>query len=180
MTDTSEPASKYRFCPRCGKALVTRAVEAPQNESKPPPLRRACDDPACGFVHYDNPLPVVAAIVEHPDGVLLVRNHGWPEKMFGLVTGFLERDESPEEGVLRELHEELGLTGEVVSLVGAYAFTQRNELLVSYHVRASGTVTLGPEIAAFKAVKIEKLRPWPFGTGMAVRDWLRGRGIAVE
>ena len=30
-------------------------------------------------------------IVEHPDGVLLVRNHGWPEKMFGLVTGFLER-----------------------------------------------------------------------------------------
>lgn len=129
------------------------------------------------FVFWNNPLPVVAAIVqmgpgEHEGEVVLVRNHGWPEKMFGLVTGFLEKGESPEQGVLRELREELGLEGEVVRLVGVYSFEQRNELIVAYHVRAHGTIALGEEIAQVKSVPREKLRPWPFGTGLAVKDWL--------
>ncbi len=36
------------------------------------------------------PIPVVAAIVELDGMVILARNRLWPEKMFGLVTGFLE------------------------------------------------------------------------------------------
>ena len=36
-------------------------------------------------------------------------DHGWPEKWFGLVSGFLERGETPEEGMRRELAEELAL-----------------------------------------------------------------------
>jgi len=38
--------------------------------------------------------PVVAAIIEHEGQVLLARGKNWPEKMFALVTGFLEADES--------------------------------------------------------------------------------------
>ncbi len=131
-----------------------------------------CPAEGCGFVFYDNPLPVVAAIVEHDDGVLLVRNHGWPEKMFGLVTGFLEKGESPEAATLRELEEELGLKGEIVGLIGVYPFQQRNEVIIAYHVRAHGTVKLGDELAQYKAIAKQKLRPWPFGTGLAVSDWL--------
>ena len=133
-------------------------------------VRLCC--PKDGWVFWDNPLPVVAAIVEHEGSVILVRNQGWPEKMFGLMTGFLEKGESPEQGVLRELREELGLDGEVVRLIGVYPFEQRNELIVAYHVRAHGTLALGDEIAECKAVAREKLRPWAFGTGLAVRDWL--------
>lgn len=135
-------------------------------------LRLCC--PNDDWVFWDNPLPVVAAIVEHEGSVLLVRNQGWPAKMFGLMTGFLEKGESPEQGVLRELQEELGLQGEVVRLIGVYPFDQRNELIVAYHVRAHGPIALGDEIAECKAVAREKLRPWPFGTGLAVRDWLAG------
>lgn len=149
-------------CLRCGVALVDRH----DGER----TRRTC--PACGWVFYDNPLPVVAAIVEHEGAVILVRNHGWPEKMFALVTGFLERDETPEAGVLREVREELGLEGEVVSLIGVYDFTMRNELIVAFHVRATGTIVLGAELADHRRVAKEKLRPWPLGTGLAVRDWL--------
>jgi NADH pyrophosphatase NudC (nudix superfamily) len=127
-------------------------------------------------VHYGNPTPVVAAIVEHPDGVLLARNKGWPDGMFGLVTGYLEAGETPEAGVLREVQEELGLAAEIVSLVAVHAFELKNELLVTYHVRAEGEVQLGDELAAYKVVPEAKLRPWPVGTGHAVRDWLRGRG----
>lgn len=152
------------FCPRCARPLVPR--EAAGRE------RPACPDTGCGFVAYDNPLPVVAGIVEHEGAVLLVRNATWPEKLFGLVTGFLERGESPEAGMLRELREELGLQGEIVRLVGVYPFLAMNELIVAYHVRARGTVVLGAELAGFKRIPREKLRPWEFGTGLAVRDWL--------
>jgi NAD+ diphosphatase len=160
-----------RFCLRCGGALQPHEEEGR--------TRLRCE--ACSWVHYGNPTPVVAAIVEHrlegesEASVVLVRNHGWPEKWFGLVTGFLEANETPGEGVLRELKEELGLDGTVVSLVGVYAFPQRNELIVAYHVRATGEIVRGAELADHKRVPIEKVRPWPFGTGEALKDWLDRR-----
>lgn len=157
-----------KYCPRCARPLVTR-----EDGGRP---RSACPDADCGFVFYDNPLPVVAALVEHQGQVLLIRNRGWPEKWFGLVAGFLERGESPSDGVLRELKEELGLDAEVVRLIGVYAFPERNELIVAYHLRGTGEVKLGEEIAEMRAVAPEKLRPWPFGTGQAVADWLAARG----
>ncbi len=156
-----------RFCLRCGAPLV---VEERAGRARP-----LCRAAGCGFVHWGNPTPVVAAVVEHDDGVVLVRAKGWPERLFGLVTGFLEADESPEEGVLREVREELGLHGRVASLIGVYAFPQRNELLVAFHVRASGVVELGEELIGHRLIPPDKLRPWPFGTGLAVRDWLARR-----
>lgn len=157
----------YRFCPRCGTALEARVLHGR--------ARPACPREGCGFVHWGNPTPVVAAIVEHDGAVLLARGRGWPDKMFGLVTGFLEAAETAEAGVLREVKEELGLDGEVVSLVGVYPFELRNELIVAFHVRATGEVTLSDELEAVKRLAPEKLRAWPFGTGLAVQAWLDRR-----
>ncbi len=164
----SATAAPFQFCPRCAKPLVsTEAGGRP---------RPGCPDPTCGFIHWGNPVPVVAAIVERDGHVLLGRSKGWAENMFGLITGFLEADETPEAAVLREIKEELGLDASIVSLVGVYAFEVRNELLVVYHVTAAaGPVTLSDELAAYKAVPVEKLRAWPFGTGPAVQHWLDAR-----
>lgn len=158
---------KFRYCPWCSSP-----VQPVQRDGAE---RLICESDDCDFIHWGNPTPVVAAIVEHGDDVILVRNQGWPEKWFGLVTGFLEKVEHPEEGVLRELHEELGLRGEVQGFVGHYPFPQRNELILAFHVRATGEVELGEELAEYKRVPVGKLRPWPFATGDAVRDWLASR-----
>ena len=83
------------FCLRCGTPLAEQAIGCG--------LRRACPSPDCGYVFWDNPVPVVAGLVERDGLIVLARNHAWPEKMFGLVTGFLEREETPEEGVAREV-----------------------------------------------------------------------------
>lgn len=160
----------WRFCPLCGGGLVER------DEGGEPRLGCDASSGGCGgFVHYDNPTPVVAAIVERGDEVLLVRNQGWPKDWFGLVSGFLERGESPAAGVLREVEEELGLAAEVVSLVGVYEFEMMNQVIIAYHVRAEGEAVAGEEIAEIKEVPTQRLRPWPFGTGAAVRDWLEAR-----
>ena len=77
----------------------------------------ACARPArirtCGYVHWNNPLPVVAAIVEYEGKILLARNAAWPEGMFALITGFLENGETPEEGIAREVLEETSLQAEI-------------------------------------------------------------------
>jgi NADH pyrophosphatase NudC (nudix superfamily) len=138
----------------------------------------ACAAPGCGYVHWDNPVPVLAAIVEHGEAVVLANNQSWPPHLFGLVTGFLEQQETPEAGILREVKEELGLAGEIAGLVGVYPFPHLNQVIIAFHVRATGTITLGSELRACKHVEKGKLRPWDFGTGYAVRDWLRQQGIA--
>lgn len=153
------------FCPQCATPLAERV-----DGGRPRP---AC--PACAYVFYDNPAPVVAALVEHEGEVILARNKGWPETWFGLVTGFLERGETAEAGLLREVEEELGLRAEIVSFIGVYPFFEMNQVILAYHVRAEGEIVLGEELAAFKRVPPEKLRPWPRGTGHAVRDWLASR-----
>ncbi len=156
-----------RYCPRCASPLAERDIAGR--------LRLACRDDACGYVFWDNPLPVLAALVERDGFVVLARNRAWPEKMFGLVTGFMERDETPEEGAAREVKEELGLDALGASLIGVYPFQRKNEVILAYHVTASGEIALNEELAEYRLIPPEKLRPWDFGTGLAIRDWLAGR-----
>ena len=155
----------YKFCPQCATPLLSTEVSGR--------TRTKC--PACDFVYWDNPVPVVAAIVEHEGKVILTRNKGWPEKWLGIVAGFLEKGETPEDGVLREVREELGLEGEIVAFVGHYAFEMRNQIIFAYHVRIDGEITLGEELEAIKSLPPEEVRPWDIGTGPALKDWLAGR-----
>jgi NADH pyrophosphatase NudC (nudix superfamily) len=104
-----------------------------------------------------------------------VRNKTWPEKFLGLVTGFLEKGETPEQAIQREVKEELGLEGGIAGFVGYYSFFQMNQIILTFHVRATGAVTLGDEIAEYKLLSPDRVRPWNFGTGLAVRDWLEKR-----
>ncbi|MBK9445106.1 MAG: NUDIX domain-containing protein [Betaproteobacteria bacterium] len=152
-----------RFCSACGAGLETLPLAGR--------LRLVCAA-GCGHVEWGNPLPVVAALVEREGRIVLARNHAWAEGVFGLVTGFLEAGESPEEAVGREVAEELGLVASAVSLIGAYPFERKNEVILAYHVQAAGEIVLNEELAEFRLIAPEKLRPWDFGTGLAVRDWL--------
>lgn len=163
------PIKSFNYCPLCGKSLIT--MQRGDRE------RLACPDSSCGFVHWDNPTPVVAAVLEHQGNIVLVRSHGWPEKWFGLVTGFLEKGESPEEAVLREVKEETGLEATSVAFIGHYPFAQMNQIIIAYHVEAKGgeIVLDTQELAGYKEVPIEKVKPWPMATGLALRDWLERR-----
>ena len=163
--------SEFQFCPLCGAPLAERTV---QGEG-----RNACSA-NCGFVHYDNPTPVVAALVEHNGMVVLAHNRAWPQafrSFYGLITGFLERAESPEQCALREVKEELDLVGTAATLIGVYPFEQMNQVIIAYHVPAKGTVRLSHELDDFRHVPLAECKAWSGGTGFALRDWLRSRGF---
>jgi NAD+ diphosphatase len=162
---------EFKFCPSCAAPLAQRTVRGE--------VRNACSAD-CGFVHYDNPTPVVAAVVEHDGMVVLAHNRSWPpafRSFYGLITGFLERAESPEQCALREVKEELDLDATAATLIGVYPFEQMNQVLIAYHVPAQGTVTLNEELDEVRHVPLRECKVWASGTGLALRDWLRGKGI---
>jgi len=159
----------WQFCPCCRAQLVVR-----DDDGVP---RLACAA-GCGFVHWDNPAPVLAALVELDGHIVLARNRAWAPGAFGLITGFLERDEDPAAGIAREVGEELGLRAQAVTLIGVYPFARKHEVIIVYHVVAEGEITLNEELAEVRLIALEKLQAWDFGTGLAVRDWLQRRGGA--
>jgi NAD+ diphosphatase len=160
----------YKFCPRCAAKLEVLPLGG-----RP---RTACS--ACGFTHWNNPLPVVAAIIEYQGQIVLARNAAWPPKVFALITGFLEAGETPEQGIAREVEEETSLIASKVSLVGVYEFTRKNELIIAYHVEAEGEIKLSEELVDYKLVAPADLRPWKMGTGLALADWMRARNLPFE
>jgi ADP-ribose pyrophosphatase YjhB (NUDIX family) len=98
----------WRHCPRCSAELEHRSS------------RVEC--PRCGFVHYANAVPAVAALVRDDDGrLLLARRAVEPDAgLWDTPGGFLEEGEGPEEGLRRELREEASLEIEVERFVGTY------------------------------------------------------------
>ncbi|MGW8368289.1 MAG: NUDIX domain-containing protein [Gammaproteobacteria bacterium] len=163
--------SDYIFCPLSGHPLE-RVLRGGRE-------RAVCTDPDCGFVHWDNPVPIVAAIVEHDGQVVLVRSIGRPSTWYGLVAGFLEAREHPDEAVLREIEEEVGLVPTRCTFLGSYAFARLNQIIFAYHAEVpSLDITLcTEELDDYRIIPIAELRPWSQGTGPALRDWLAGRGF---
>lgn len=104
-------AGEPRYCATCGGLLERRVTDGVQ--------RNVC--PACGAVHYRNPLPVAASVVlNQAREVLLVKRRRAPHRgQWCLPTGFAEMAESIEAAALRELTEETGITGRVVHLLSA-------------------------------------------------------------
>ena len=63
MSDT------WRFCPQCAAPLAWRT----EDEDGGPRARLRCT--ACDFTHWNNPTPVLAAIVQLPDGRVLIDSY---------------------------------------------------------------------------------------------------------
>ena len=126
-------AYEVRFCSNCATELQWIVASEDSGEVQ----RLRC--PVCGFTHWGNPTPVLAAVVEGDDGrVLLARNALWQEGVFGLITGFMEAGESPEAGICREVMEETGLRVKALRLLCCSEFLRMNQVLIAYHVRVEG------------------------------------------
>ncbi len=159
---------RVKFCPECANPLEPRRIDGVD--------RKACVSPGCDFVHWDNPVPVVAALVQYHDKIVLARNSQWPDGMFSLVTGYLERSETPEQAVVREVKEELGLDGQVRAFIGCYSLTEKNQIILAHWVVATGKLATGNEIVEVRLLSREELKMWQFDhlvlTSKITKYWL--------
>jgi NADH pyrophosphatase NudC (nudix superfamily) len=163
----------FVFCPRCASRLEPLSAE----EDSGSKTRLRC--PGCAWTHWNNPTPVLAAVIELADRggqLLLARNAAWPGKMYGLITGFMEAGESPQEGITREVAEETSLKVEALDLIGVYDFQRMNQIIVAYHAVARGEIVLSAELAEYRLFRPEDVRCWRAGTGVALAEWLVSRG----
>jgi NADH pyrophosphatase NudC (nudix superfamily) len=166
--------NEYRFCPQCATPLAWLAQMEDGGEKQ----RLRC--PACAWTHWNNPTPVLAAVVEYQGRILLARNAAWTNKMYALITGFMEAGETPREGIAREIAEETNLATRSLDLIGVYDFQRMNQVIIAYHAECEGEVKLSPELVDYRLFAFEQVRCWPAGTGHALADWLRSRGYEPQ
>ena len=95
---------------------------------------------------------VVDAIVINGDKILLIKRapHLSNGGKWAIPGGFLDRDETCERAVLRELKEETGLSGKIVKLFKIIDNPKRkNEdrqnVTFVYHIKASGKIKIDPK-----------------------------------
>lgn len=86
------------FCARCGQPVHT--IQAGW----------ASECSGCHHIEYPRQDPAIIVRVEDREGrVLLAHNAAWPKARHSLIAGFVEGGESPENAVIREVEEEVGL-----------------------------------------------------------------------
>src|SRR3546814_20543947 len=92
--------ARHRFCGVCG---------APTASEKGGHQRR-CTNGGCAAVHFPRTDPAVIMLVhDGGDRCLLGRQPTWAPGMHSTLAGFVEPGASPEEAVVRETWEEVGL-----------------------------------------------------------------------
>lgn len=164
-----------KYCMQCGSLMSMDMVDGIQ--------RQRCTNKKCRHIFWQNPVPVVAALVEYDGKILLARNSKWPSGLMSLVTGFLEQQETPDEAIRREIMEELNLNCKSVEFLAYYSLLALNQLILLFRVEAWGEVSLNYELAEYCLIDRESLNVSHFGDmakldhtirqqAMEFRDWL--------
>jgi ADP-ribose pyrophosphatase YjhB (NUDIX family) len=144
------------YCPDCGAELGTRRIEGRDRA-----YCGACDRPV-----YRNAKPAAGVVVVDGARTLLVRRTNLPAAgSWSLPAGFLEHDEPPREGAVRELDEETGLVAAPESLVlSDTAFVDRpgepSVLVVVYaapRAATTGEPTPGSDAGAARFWRLDDL-----------------------
>jgi ADP-ribose pyrophosphatase YjhB (NUDIX family) len=166
-------SASLTHCTSCGGLLELRSLPL---EERP---RLVCVD--CGHISYVNPRLVVTTFpITNAGEVVLMRRGFEPGRgSWAQPGGFLEVDETPTEGAMRETMEEIGLAVVPGQIIGLYARLEAAVIVLAYEARIVGgelrTTAEALEVRAFAPEAI----PWSEiafrTTWWALVDWLARR-----
>ncbi|MDR2852746.1 MAG: NUDIX hydrolase [Burkholderiaceae bacterium] len=161
------PNPPIKHCTHCGAAVIYRIPDDGDTRE-----RAIC--PACGTVHYENPLNVVGTLPTLGERVLLCKRNIEPRwGKWTLPAGFMELHETLAQGAARETDEEAGARYELGALFAIVSVVRVAQVHFFFHARllderfAPGHETL--EARLFTETEI----PWSEIAFPTVREALR-------
>lgn len=115
----------------------------------------------CGFIHYHNPKIVVGVVATWEGKYLLCRRSIEPRQGFWTIpAGFMEENESTEEGAVREAKEEANAAIALEGLLAVYSIPRISQVQIIYTARLlNDGVRPGPESAELAFYRFDEI-PW--------------------
>jgi ADP-ribose pyrophosphatase YjhB (NUDIX family) len=165
-------AATLNYCTSCGLALTLGPIPGEERH------RLACPN---GHITYVNPRLVTTTLPVTVAGELVLIRRGLDpgRGLWAQPGGFLEVDETPTEGAIRETLEETGLVVSPGEIVGLYARLEAAVVVLVYEARiVGGEQRTSPEALDIRAFAPDDI-PWPEiafkTTWWALVDWLAMR-----
>ncbi|MDG1388145.1 MAG: NAD(+) diphosphatase [Halioglobus sp.] len=116
----------HQFCGRCGDRMQLH------------PQDRAMRCAPCGTTNYPRINPCIIVLVTRGEEMLLARNVNHPSAMYSTLAGFIEAGETPEETLVREVHEEVGVTVGNLRYVQSQSWPFPNQLMLGFFADYEG------------------------------------------
>lgn len=157
------------YCPYCQKRIVKK--------KEADIVRDFCG--FCQIFFYDNPLPVVSAILPHERQIALVKRGNRPYKgKWCLPSGFAEIGESITQAALRELREETGVEGKILDLVDVDSTKNHfygDLIFITFEVEpVSGQLKAGDDAQEVKFFPVDRIPKLAFQSNTkAVEKYIR-------
>lgn len=160
MNDSSHPLDHFSYCPVCGSSHFD------VNNAK----SKHCAD--CHFTYYANPSSATAAFILRGNNLLVARRGKEPAKgTLDLPGGFVDMDETVEEGMCREILEETGLRVDrldyLFSIPNIYEYSgmaiHTVDMFYRVEVPANVNPHAGDDAADLFWVPLDNVHPEEFG-----------------
>jgi len=141
-----------KYCSECGEAVSKTLPDGDTHE------RWVC--PACGKIHYQNPLVVVGCIPEHDGKILLCKRAIEPRYGYWTVpAGFMELGETTVEGARRETLEEACAEVEIGHLFAVVDVVDAGQVHLFYTAKLLSDFSPGAESLEVRLVGEDEV-PW--------------------
>ena len=115
------------FCPNCGNDSIETKI--PEGDTH---NRKVCS--SCNFIIYENPKVVVGSVCTYKNKFLMCKRAIDPQKgLWTLPAGYLENDESVEDGAIREAFEEAYAKVKINNLLAVYSLKHVNKIQILFH-----------------------------------------------
>ncbi|MEE9901981.1 MAG: NUDIX domain-containing protein [Acinetobacter haemolyticus] len=141
--------SKQKFCMDCGNTLVLKEIDNVK--------RFACNS-SCGYILWNNPVPIIAILIKYQNKYLIAHNKIWPKGLYSTISGFLEEKETIYECASRETKEELGLDIIDSKIIDAFTYKEMNQLIIAIFAECEGEICLNDELDDFQLLTVNELR----------------------
>lgn len=140
----------YSFCPNCGSDALKKINQQQQHCQK------------CKKNHYFNQRPCIGAFIIENNNILLARRNmdpynGW----WDIPGGFMNIDETPQQAIIREVKEEIGLDITVTRLINFYpdVYDYKNVFIPTLNMYFLCTIKDNKEIKLSEEMKDFKWFP---------------------